>query len=161
MTPMACPAEENAYQVDHIRLLSNSLTHWSGCGLMDDERDPVIAARRLYYAPFALLSHGTEDDPIINYANHAAQQLFEMQWDEITRLPSRHTAEAEIQEKRNILLKQVSDNGFIDGYSGIRIAKSACRFRIEDATIWNLQDMHGNYRGQAAMFSIWHMLTMK
>jgi len=152
------PCDENDYQLDHIRLLSNSLVHWSGCGLMDDEPDPVIAARRLYYAPFALLSHGTEADPIINYANHTAQQLFEMWWDEFTKLPSRLSAEAVVQQERNALLKRVSDNGYIDDYSGIRIAKSGRRFKIEDATVWNLSDPQGNYCGQAAMFSIWHLL---
>jgi len=152
------PCDVNGYQLDHIRLLSDSLAHWSGCGLMDDEPDPVIAARRLYYAPFALLSHGTETDPIINYANHTAQQLFEMGWDEFTKLPSRLSAEAVVQQERNALLKRVSDSGYIDDYSGVRVAKSGRRFKIEDATVWNLQDVDGNYRGQAAMFSIWQFI---
>ena len=152
------PSATNDYLIDHIRLLSDSLAHWSGCGLMDDEADPIIAARRLYFAPFALLSHGIEADPIINYANHTAQQLFEMQWHEITTLPSRLSAEAVVQQERNALLKRVTDHGYIDDYSGVRIAKSGSRFQIEDATVWNLQDASGNYCGQAAMFSIWHRL---
>jgi len=152
------PCDENDYQLDHIRLLSDSLAHWSGCGLMDDEPDPVIAARRLYYAPFAMLSHGTEIDPVINYANHNAQQLFEMEWNEITALPSRLSAEAVVQQERNALLKRVSDNGYIDDYSGVRIAKSGRRFKIENATVWNLQDEVGSYCGQAAMFSLWNLL---
>jgi len=154
--PPEQPSATNDYQLEHIRLLSDSLAYWSGCGLMDDEPDPVIAARRLYFAPFALLSHGTETDPIINYANHTAQQLFEMSWEEITGLPSRLSAEAAVQDERNALLQRVSANGYIDDYSGIRIAKSGNRFKIEDATVWNLQDGSGNYAGQAAMFSIWH-----
>jgi len=156
--PSSCPNRANAFLIDHIRLLSNSLAHWSGCGLLEDESDPLIAARRLYYAPFALLSHGTEADPIINYANHTAQQLFEMQWHEITALPSRLSAEAVVQQERNALLKRVSENGYIDDYSGVRIAKSGTRFRIEDATVWNLLDEKGVYAGQAAMFSLWSML---
>jgi len=152
------PAQENDFQLSHIRLLSDSLSHWSGCGLMDDEPDPVIAARRLYFAPFALLSHGTEDDPVINYANHTAQQLFEMNWHEITTLPSRLSAEAAVQEERNALLQRVTEHGYIDDYSGIRIAKSGSRFRIEHATVWNLVDNDKSYRGQAAMFSIWQQL---
>ncbi|NWF35397.1 MEKHLA domain-containing protein [Mariprofundus sp. KV] len=152
------PSATNDYLIDHIRLLSDSLAHWSGCGLMDDETNPIIAARRLYYAPFALLSHGSEEDPIINYANHTAQQLFEMGWDEFVCLPSRFSAEAMVQEERNALLKRVTDNGYIDDYSGVRIAKSGSRFQIEDATVWNLLDRSGNYRGQAAMFAIWQRL---
>lgn len=154
----AVPSATNDYLIDHIRLLSDSLAHWNDCGLIDDEPDPVTAARKLYYAPFALLSHGSEADPIINYANHTAQQLFEMEWNEFVCLPSRFSAEAMVQEERNALLKRVTDNGYIDDYSGVRIAKSGKRFQIEDATVWNLVDSSGNYCGQAAMFSIWHLL---
>lgn len=156
--PPAVPSATNDYLIDHICLLSESLSHWSGCGLMDDAPDPVIAARRIYFAPFALLSHGIGTDPVINYANHTAQQLFEMEWDEITSLPSRLSAEEAVQDERNALLKRVTDNGYIDDYSGVRVAKSGSRFQIKDATVWNLQDRSGNYRGQAAMFSIWHRL---
>lgn len=125
---------------------------------MDDDPDPQIAARRLYYAPFALLSHGTEQDPVINYANHTAQQLFEMQWHEFTQLPSRFSAEAVLQQERNALLQRVNKQGYIDDYSGVRIAKSGQRFKIEDATVWNIQDDDGSYCGQAAMFSLWSPL---
>lgn len=152
------PNEANDFQLAHVRLLSDSLKRWSGCGLLDDDPDPVIAARRLYFAPFALLSHGAEADPVINYANHTAQQLFEMDWHTFIQLPSRLSAEAVVQQERDALLRRVSDNGYIDDYSGVRISSRGRRFRIEDATVWNLIDAAGNYRGQAAMFSIWHHL---
>ena len=124
-----------------------------------EECDDSSAARQLYYAPFALLSHGTEQDPIINYANLAAQKLFEMSWSEFVRLPSRLSAEAVLQDERQLLLQRVMEHGFIDDYSGVRISSSGQRFQIDYATVWNLQDSNGRYYGQAAMFSNWQLLV--
>jgi len=124
-----------------------------------DEDDASTAARRLYYAPFVLLSHGTEEDPIINYANEAAQQLFEMNWSDFVRLPSRLSAEDVLQDERNQLLQRVTEHGFIDDYSGVRISSSGKHFLIDYATVWNLQDGDGRYSGQAAMFSNWQQLA--
>lgn len=152
------PCESNHYLAGHTQLMRESLKHWSGCGLME-ECDAATAARQLYYAPFALLSHNTEEDPIINYANVAAQKLFEMNWSEFVRLPSRLSAEAVLQDERNRLLQRVAEHGFIDDYSGVRISSSGKRFLINYATVWNLQDSDGCYCGQAAMFSNWQLLV--
>ena len=76
-----------------------------------------------------------------------------MAWAEFTRTPSRLTAEAPNREERARLLAAVTAHGFIDDYSGIRIAKTGRRFRIAQATVWNLLDETGNYSGQAALFS--------
>lgn len=152
------PNHENQFIVEHIRLLSDSLLAACGCGLIDPGEDSEIAARRLYYAPFALLSHGTESDPLFNYANHTAQQLFEMDWEQIIGLPSRFSAEPVAREERDALLARVTADGFIDDYTGVRIASSGRRFLIEQATVWNVADAQGGYRGQAAMFSLWDYL---
>jgi len=151
------PCEANAWQTGHVELLRSNLKHWTGCGLME-ECDALAAARQLYFAPFALLSHGLEDDPVINYANRTAQLLFEMDWAEFVKLPSRLSAEAVLQQERDMLLKRVSQNGYIDDYSGVRISKTGKRFLIDHASVWNLLDDQGKYAGQAAMFSIWHHL---
>jgi len=45
----------------------------------------------------------------------------------------------------------VARQGYIDDYSGVRIAKSGRRFLIERATVWNLGEVE--YQGQAATFS--------
>ncbi|MDQ6998817.1 MAG: MEKHLA domain-containing protein [Mariprofundus sp.] len=145
-----------------MRVLNNSLQHWTGRSLLDStayQHDPIHAAKQLYHAPFALLSHGTERDPIINYANLAAQTLFEMSWQEFMTLPSRLSAETVVQQERNALLKRVSDNGYIDDYSGVRIAKTGRRFIIERATVWNLLGAEGNPQGQAAMFAHWKQVN--
>ena len=110
-------------------------------------------------APFVVVSHGSQLDPILNYGNHAALRLWEMDWDEFTRTPSRLTAEAPERAERERLLTTVTQHGFIDDYSGIRISKSSRRFRIFQATVWNLITETGQPYGQAAMFDRWEFLT--
>ncbi|GAV20461.1 MEKHLA domain protein [Mariprofundus micogutta] len=151
------PCEANDWHVAHVELLSQSLLHWTGCGLIE-ECDAVTAARQLYFAPFALLSHGTEVDPVINYANKTAQELFEMEWSAFVQLPSRLSAQAVVQSERDALLKRVTEHGFIDDYTGVRVSSTGRLFCIDHATVWNLLNTQGEYDGQAAMFSIWQHL---
>ncbi len=106
----------------------------------------------LWNAPRAIVAHGTEADPIFFYGNCLALQLFEMSFDEFARLPSRLSAEPMLQEAREKALRTVAEQGCIDGYSGMRIAKSGRRFMIADCTIWNLIDAGGGFHGQAAVF---------
>lgn len=115
-------------------------------------------AEQLYEAPYILLSHGTQADPIFNFGNQAALQLFELTWTELTQLPSRFSAEAPNREERARLLDQVNRFGFIDNYQGVRISSSGKRFLIRQATVWNLYDDEDNYRGQAACFSDYKLL---
>lgn len=119
--------------------------------------DPAAGAEWLYHqAPFVVLAHDGGADPRFIYANEAAQACFEYSADELIGLPSRLSAEAEERAARQILLERVSRDGFISDYSGIRIAKSGRRFRIENATVWQLIDTEGKHHGQAATFSEWH-----
>lgn len=144
----------------HIRCLARSLKHWTGRdlapGLGDYSADDFPA--RVLQAPFVLVSHGTESDPILNFGNATALGLWEMTWDELTRTPSRLTAEAPNREERARLLAAVTAQGYIDNYSGIRISKTGRRFRIAQATVWNLLDESGRYAGQAAQFAHWEFL---
>lgn len=106
---------------------------------------------QLFNAPFALLSHGLEDDPIFNFGNQAALSLFEYNWDAFTQLPSRLSAKPIDQVERQRLLDAVSQHGYIDNYAGIRIAASGREFLIENAVVWNVIDKNGSYCGQAAV----------
>lgn len=112
-------------------------------------------ARAIYEAPFVVVSHGTEPDPVLNYGNAAALALWEMSWEEFTRTPSRYTAEAPNREERARLLAAVTARGYIDDYSGVRISKAGRRFRIARATVWNLRTADGQPCGQAATFRDW------
>ena len=138
--------------------MSGSLKHWTGRDLCPGNFSPTEAAERIFHASFVLVSHGTEADPVLNYGNQSALGLWEMTWDELTRTPSRLTAEAPNREERARLLAAVTARGFIDDYSGIRISKTGRRFRIAQATVWNLLDERQQYCGQAAMFSRWELL---
>ena len=144
--------------IAHSQLLARSLKHWTGRGLLPENAGPAELAEKIFHAPFVLVSHGTEPDPVLNYGNAAALALWEMSWAELTCTPSRLTAEAPNRAERARLLAAVSARGFIDDYSGIRISKTVRRFRIAQATVWNLLDERGDYSGQAAMFSRWEFL---
>ena len=144
--------------IAQTQTIARSLDHWTGRALLPGLFNPLGLAKNIFAAPFVLVSHGTEADPVLNYGNAAALALWEMPWDEFTRTPSRLTAEAPNREERARLLAAVTKNGFIDDYSGVRIAKTGRRFRIAQATVWNLLDERGVHAGQAAMFSRWEFL---
>ncbi|TAK97818.1 MAG: MEKHLA domain-containing protein [Verrucomicrobia bacterium] len=144
--------------VQHTQTLARSLRHWTGRDLLPGVSEPAVLAQKVFAAPFVLVSHGTEADPVLNYGNRAALELWEMSWAELTRTPSRLTAEAPNREERARLLAAVTARGFIDDYSGVRISKSGRRFRIARATVWNLLTEDGKPCGQAAMFERWEFV---
>lgn len=124
---------------------------WIGSPLIEAMPGSIEAVKELLEAPFAVVSHDTQADPVFNYANEQALQLFGMKWEEITQLPSRCSAEDMDRAERAVLLERVSRQGYVDDYSGVRIAKDGRRFTIHNATVWNLLDEDGNYCGQAAL----------
>jgi len=137
-----------------LRLIVNSYQRLTGKELIGDAPQDAIGLRQaVWNAPRAIVAHGTEGDPVFFYGNRLALQLFEMSLAEFVRLPSRLSAEPLAQEARMKLLDQVARQGFVEGYSGMRIAKSGKRFMIADTTIWNLVDEHGLLQGQAAVFA--------
>jgi hypothetical protein len=158
MATLPEPSTDNGYLADHVELLRRSLRHWTGRDLVAPELPPAEAARRVFEAPFVVLSHGADADPVLTYGNRAALALFDLTWEELTRMPSRLTAEAPDREERARLLAQVGANGYIDDYAGIRVSRTGRRFRIEGATVWNLLDAVGRRCGQAATFARWHDL---
>jgi hypothetical protein len=109
----------------------------------------------LWSAPFALLAHGFEPDPVFFDGNRRALELFEVSAEDLVRMASRLSAEAPDRAERARLLEQVARRGFIDDYAGVRVAASGRRFRIEQATVWNLVDASGQVHGQAAAFARW------
>jgi hypothetical protein len=146
------------FVIAHTQILARSLKHWTGRELLPGVSDPVELAQKVFEAPFVLVSHGTEADPVLNYGNASALALWEMSWEELTRTPSRLTAEAPNREERARLLEAVTARGFIDDYSGVRISKSGRRFRIRRATVWNLLTEKNEPCGQAAMFDHWEFI---
>lgn len=146
------------FTIAHTACMARNLKHWTGRELLADAVDPAELAGKVYVAPFVLVSHGTETDPVLNYGNRAALALWEMSWEELTRTSSRLTAETPNREERARLLESVARFGFIDDYSGVRISKTGRRFRIARATVWNLLTEDNQPCGQAAMFDRWEFL---
>ena len=155
MATLPEPGVDNAYLADHVERLRRSLRHWARRDLVASDLPPAAAARLVYEAPFVVLSHGNAADPVLTYGNRVAQGLFELTWDQLTRMPSRLTAEALDREERARLLAQVAAHGFIDDYSGVRVSRAGRRFCIARATVWNLLDDAGRHCGQAATFAQW------
>lgn len=137
------------------QLLLDSFRRWNGRDLLARQGSLLDQARVLFEAPIVVVSHGIEADPILNYGNRRALDLWECSWEQLTRTPSRLTAEPENQDERARMLQVAALQGFFAGYRGVRISSTGRRFLVENATVWNVVDERGARVGQAATFSRW------
>ena len=145
--------------ISHTQILLDSYRHWTGKELISRADSPEQQARQLFEAPFVVVSHGTQADPVLNYGNRIALDLWEMDIDTLRQTPSRLTAEPVHRDERARLLERTTRQGFVDDYQGIRVSRTGKRFRIDQATVWNLLDPQGQPYGQAATFSDWQFLA--
>ncbi|MDQ3291314.1 MAG: MEKHLA domain-containing protein [Bacteroidota bacterium] len=144
--------------IQHSTLLAGSFKQITGQALLTGDFTVEELAQELYQAPFVLLSHGTQPDPIFNYANQTAQKLWKMPWEDFTNLPSRLSAEPVAVAERQAMLEEAKRKGFISNYNGVRISSTGKRFIIKNAILWNIYDGAGTYQGQAATFKEWEFL---
>ena len=152
---MSDPVWRHASVIAWSRRLLDSYRRWIGEDLLIRTGSSADQARTLFEAPFVVVSHGTEPDPILNYGNQAALDLWEMTWEQLLCTPSRRTAEPVDQEERARMLRLAEQRGYFDRYQGVRISSTGRRFRVDDATVWNVVDGQGTRVGQAATFSRW------
>jgi hypothetical protein len=91
------------------------------------------------------------------YANQAALDLFEAEWDELIGTPSTKSAEPidGIQQDRSSVLNKVLEKGAVDDYQGDRISFQGTKFRILKATLFNVEAPSGDRVGQAAVIKSW------
>ncbi len=136
-----------------LNLVVNSFYRLTGRRLIDSSHPDLW--RACWSAPRVIVAHGNQADPVFSYGNQLALSCFELDFAAFTQLPSRYSAEPLLREERDALLARVHERGFIDDYAGVRISASGRRFRIEQATVWNLFDEHGQAHGQAATFERW------
>lgn len=155
---MNYPSEDNNFLSEHAAILNDSYQLLLGEELITKNNTYNSLAQALFYAPFVVVSHNTCIDPVFNYANLKALELFGFGWEEFICLPSRLSAEPIHQIERDKLLAEVSFKGYLDNYQGIRITKSGQRFLIKNAVVWNLLDKKANKAGQAACFKEWQFL---
>lgn len=142
--------------IAHTQIMLNSFRRFVGRELIPRCGDADEEATVLFEAPFVVVSHGTEADPILNYGNRTALTLWEMDVPTLTSMPSRLTAEPMHRDERAQLMARAARDGFVDDYRGIRISSSGKRFLIEQAIVWNLMDESDQRVGQAATFSSWN-----
>ena len=126
--------------------------------MIERQGDREFQARALFDSPIVVVSHGTEADPILNYGNQTALDLWELSWQQLLTMPSRLTAEPVNRAEREWMLEQARGRGFIDTYRGVRISGTGRRFLVENALIWNVLDACYEPIGQAATFSQWTWL---
>lgn len=145
---------DNAFYQRHIDILAKSYRRFTQQNLFTTPPSVTDCFKH----PNPILSHGTQADPVFNFANQAALQLFEYSFEQFLQTPSRLSAEPVERSQREQLLQQVTQHGHIKNYSGVRISASGKRFMIAQAVVWNLYDADDNYYGQAATFSTWEYL---
>lgn len=144
--------------IQQSQLILNSYLFWFGKNLCDRNGDPESEARVLFESPFPVLSHDSQTDPILNYGNRAALELWEIDWLALIQTPSRKTAESTNQTARSKLLEEVALKGYTTKGSGVRISQTGKRFYIPQVVLWNLIDESGIYQGQAASFQEYRYL---
>ncbi len=152
------PGAHNGFLRAQAGQLCASYRRWTGRDLLAAEVPAEELGRVLYEAPLVVAAHDTQADPVFNYANRLALTLWESTWEAFTAMPSRLSAEPVAQAERRRFLARVTAHGFIDDYAGIRISTRGRRFRIRGATVWNVVDARGEYRGQAVVFRHWEYL---
>lgn len=138
--------------------LLNSYYALFGQELISRTHHPTRDAECLFTAPFAVISHGVESDPLLNFANKFALDLWEFDPVTLRTTPSRLTAEVKAQDEREKILTETRQKGFFKNYEGIRISASGKRFMILNVTIWNITGVCGEPLGQAATFMNWRAL---
>lgn len=150
---------KNPLIVQWCQYLLNSYVHWIKQELIERKGTPLEQAEQLFNSTFVVASHGVENDPILNYGNQIALDLWMMDWLQFTQTPSRLTAEIPNRAERAHMLKQAKTQGYIADYRGIRISSTGQRFMIDQAIIWNIHKPDGTTIGQGATFSTWKFLN--
>lgn len=140
---------------DRMQLIVDSHALVTGRSLLPGDH---VDADRLWHAPFVVVAHATEADPVFFYANKAGLELFQIDAAQLIRMPSRLSARPVDRDARDRLFERVRQQGFIDDYAGDRVTTTGRAFRIEQATVWNLVDADKSVRGQAARFDAWQWL---
>lgn len=146
------------FMLTWCQYLLDSYAFWVKKELVIRSGTSFEQAECLFNSPFVVASHGMQEDPVLNYGNRVALDLWEMDWEQFTQTPSRLTAEPVNREARARMLSQAKKQGYISDYSGIRISNTGKRFWVEQAIIWTIQNPDGGVLGQGATFSTWRFI---
>lgn len=150
--------------IQRTLLILSSFEHWldhslfEHFGITEVQTNEIAVSQQLFEADFIVAAHGTQADPIFNYGNQKALDIWELTWQEFIQTPSRKTAEAIEQQERDRLLAETTKKGY-SRFSTIRITKTGKRFKINNGIVWNVIDDQQKYQGQAAVYSDFYFLS--
>ena len=135
-----------------IDLSSHSLYDLSGKS-MYDRMDQIDCATQVHATTrYAVLSHGTQEDPIFCYFNSGALQLFQWPESEIYQIPSRYSApEGKLRDDRSSVISKTSQQQFNVIPSAIRQTRNGSLFEMVDVLLWNVYNEDGVRVGQTAL----------
>ena len=94
--------------IEHSQNILHSYQQLLGQPLIDARGSASERAESLFNAPFVVVSHGTQADPLLNYANAVALQLWKIGIPTLLQTPSRMTAEAMHRDERANLLARTT-----------------------------------------------------
>ena len=104
MNTYPIPDETNDFLAEYVYLIIKSLKKFKGIELTDSSSSIKEQAQQVFEAPYILVTHNASTDPIFQYSNKKGLELFEMSWDEFTRLHSKYSAEPQNRRERELLL---------------------------------------------------------
>ncbi|CAB9507466.1 MEKHLA domain-containing protein [Seminavis robusta] len=157
---------------NHIRLLDQSFQQSSGQGIFDRINDmlweevastannnnlPAIenitTAEQLdQNKRFGILSHGIQEDPIYNYGNAAALELFDNTIEDLCQTPSRYSTVESLMDDREQLIQSINTFGHGTIRDATRRTTKEKLFVIATIWIWHVFDDNGTRIGLAALY---------
>jgi hypothetical protein len=147
------PSAENGFHEAHALLMLRCLKELSGIDVLAEEKlTGADLGKKIFFGDFFLLSHQGGEGARLNYANAFVLDAWELGWEQMSGMPSSHTAREDRREAREELMRQVREKGYITNYSGIRMSRTGKEFWIREGVVWNLRDTSGGPYGQAAYF---------
>jgi len=152
----------------HVSILDSSLRKLTGQGVIERMNltsdslsiNDIMESKDLIYdricsnKRYVLISHDTNDDPIYNFGNKAALKAFVREWDDLLIFPSRESVvlQSKDEQLRIELMKKVTNDGYAENASGIRVRGDGKFIKLQNAVVWNCYDKDDIYIGQAALF---------
>ncbi len=115
-------------------------------------------SQELFALSQPVIAHDSSQDPLLNYINATALQIWHRRWKEMIDMPSKLTAPIEEQKHRAIALSQAQNKSSVEGYRGVRINSRQQKFQINNARIWTIWNDEGTACGQAATFTSWWLI---
>jgi MEKHLA domain len=101
---------------------------------------------------FGILSHGMQDDPIYNYGNCAALELFDQTLETLCQTPSRYSTVESLMEDREQLIRKINDVGYGTILNAVRTTPKGKLFVIQKIWIWHVYHDNGRRIGLAALY---------